>query len=58
MPAWILICPKCRSEFQHSQVSDVEWQACLCLRNLRFRRLVTNVSAQIADTAQSTNEQI
>ena len=23
MPAWILICPKCNSEFQHSQVSDV-----------------------------------
>jgi DNA-directed RNA polymerase subunit RPC12/RpoP len=23
MPAWILICPKCKTEFQHSQISDV-----------------------------------
>jgi predicted nucleic-acid-binding Zn-ribbon protein len=23
MPKWILICPKCRTEFQHSQISDV-----------------------------------
>jgi len=23
MPIWILICPECKSEFEHSQISDV-----------------------------------
>jgi len=23
MPKWVLICAKCKSEFEHSQISDV-----------------------------------
>ena len=23
MPKWVLICPKCKTEFEHSQINDV-----------------------------------
>jgi hypothetical protein len=38
MPKWVLICPKCKIEFQHSQISDVGMASLLLPRKPEFAR--------------------
>ncbi len=41
MSKWILICPKCKTEFEHSQISDVGMSFLMIQRSLNLQALAT-----------------
>jgi hypothetical protein len=58
MPTWILICSKCKTEFEHSQVVDAGMGSLLEPANPRLSQLATDAYVPSAAMVRPTYEPI
>jgi hypothetical protein len=56
MKAWVLQCPKCKFEFEHSQINELGMSLLLLPDKPAFTEILP--SALVVDTTQSTDAQI